>query len=95
VKTLFGFAVGALLSLGSITSAAASGPNVVAPTQDIEVIVVTAKRPAPLAAASQPIEEIVVTAKRPAKPAERTPPVMAIEMPKIELAVAEPLVIPL
>jgi hypothetical protein len=92
VKTSFGFAVGALLSLGSITSAAASATNVVAPAQDIEVIVVTAKRPAPLVAAS-PIEEIVVTAKRPAKPAERTPPVMAIEMPKIELAVAEPLVI--
>ena len=84
MKTLLGFAVGTLLSLGTITEA---------PAAVIEVIVVTAKRPAPVVVAAQSIEEFIVTAKRPAKPADRTPPVMAIEMPKIELAAAEPLVI--
>ena len=60
---------------------------------DVEVIVVTAKRPAAQPVADEPIEVIVVTAKRPAKTnAERTPPAMPIVMPKLELA-AEPLVI--
>ena len=97
MKTLLGIAVGTLLSLGTITSASAAATTVVAPAEApaavIEVIVVTAKRPAPVVVAAQSIEEFIVTAKRPAKPADRTPPVMAIEMPKIELAAAEPLVI--
>ena len=96
MKTLLGFAVGTLLSLGTITSASAAATTVVAPAEApavIEVIVVTAKRPAPVVVAAQAIEEFIVTAKRPAKPADRTPPVMAIEMPKIELAAAEPLLI--
>ena len=98
VRTLIGFAVGTLLSLCAVTSVSAAAPNVAAPAQvppaGIEVIVVTAKRPAvqPVAAA-QPIDEFIVTAKRPTKAADRTPPVMAIGMPKLELAVAEPLVI--
>jgi hypothetical protein len=95
VKRLIGFALGTLLSLGAVTSASAAGTNIAAPahvTDDgVEVIVVTAKRPAaqPIAAASA-IYEVVVTAKRAAKAeADRTPPAMAIEMPKLELARAE------
>ena len=59
---------------------------------DVEVIVVTAKRPAPEPA----IEEIIVTAKRPSpSPSTATvkrtpPPAMAIELPKLELAIADP-----
>jgi hypothetical protein len=95
VKTLIGFALGSLLSLGVVTSAYAAGSSVAAPvkaTQDgVEVIVVTAKRPAAQPVAEQAIETIVVTAKRPSTTAPvRTPPAMAIEMPKLELAVAEP-----
>jgi hypothetical protein len=96
VKTLTGFALGTLLSLGTVASAFAAAPNVAAPAQipdaGIEVIVVTAKRPAvqPVDSA-QPIEEFIVTGKRLADAeADRTPPAMAIEMPKLELAVAAP-----
>ncbi len=97
MKTLIAFALGTLLSLGAVTSAAAAGTHVAAqlpaPPPGIEVIVVTAKRPSvqPIDAA-QPIEEIIVTAKRVAPAPYRTP-VMAIESPKFEFAVAEPLVI--
>ena len=95
MKTLIGFALGTLLSLGAVTSASAAGTRVAAPAllpdAGIEVIVVTAKRPASQpASANEPIEEIVVTAKRPTKTSlERTPPAMPIVMPKLELAVAE------
>ena len=97
VKTLIGFALGSLLSLGMITSALASGTNVAAPASvaddGVEVIVVTAKRPAAQPVADDGVEVIVVTAKRPTPSnAERTPPAMPIVMPKLELA-AEPLVI--
>jgi hypothetical protein len=98
VRKLIGSALGTLLSLGAVASAAAAGTNVAAWAQvddaNIEVIVVTAKR---LAAqpvdAAQPIDEFIVTAKRLTAAPDRTPPVMAIEMPKVEFAVAEPLVI--
>jgi hypothetical protein len=100
VRTLLGFALGALLSLGTVTSAGAAGTNGAAPVQvpdaGIEVIVVTAKRlpvPSIAAAAAQPIDEFIVIAKRVTAAPERTPPVMAIEMPKVELAVAKPAVI--
>jgi hypothetical protein len=96
VKRLISFAVGTLLSLGAVTSASAAGANLAAPAyftdEGVEVIVVTAKRPAALAvAAEQPIYEVVVTAKRATKAeTDRTPPAMAIEMPKLELARSEP-----
>ena len=97
MKTLIGFALGTVLSLGTVTSAFAHGTNVAAPARlpddSVEVIVVTAKRPAEQPAADEPIEEIIVTAKRPTKAnTDRTPPAMPIVMPKLELA-AEPLVI--
>lgn len=99
MKTLIAFALGSLFSIGTAASASAAGtsaaPPVPVPDAGIEVIVVTAKRPVvQTIAAEQPIVEFVVTAKRApqVKPA-RTPPVMAIEMPKVELAVAEPLVV--
>jgi hypothetical protein len=97
VKTLIGFALGTLLSLGTVTSASATGTNVAAsarlPDDGVEVIVVTAKRPAAQPVADEPIEEIIVTAKRPTKArTDRTPPAMPIVLPKLELA-AEPLVI--
>jgi len=95
VKTLIGFALGSILSLGTVTAALASGTNVAAPVSypndGVETIVVTAKRP--VAPAADAVEVIVVTAKRPAQSdTERTPPAMPIVMPKLELA-AEPLVI--
>ena len=101
MRTLLGFALGTLLSLGTVMSAGAAGMNVAAPVQlpdaGIEVIVVTAKRVpiAPIApvAAAQPIDEFVVIAKRAAAAPDRPPPAMAIEMPKVELAVAKPSVI--
>ena len=91
MKTLIGFALGTLLSVGAVTSASAEGTRVAAPDEGIEVIVVTAKRPAgQSASANEPIEEIVVTAKRPTKTSlERTPPTVPIVMPKLELAAAE------
>ena len=95
MKTLIGFALGTLLSIGAVTSASAAGTSVAAPAQrpdaGIEVIVVTAKRPAGQpASANEPIEEIVVTAKRPTKAnPERTPPAIPLVMPKLELALAE------
>jgi hypothetical protein len=98
VKTLIGFALGTFLSFGAALSAAAAGAHVAAsaplPPAGIEVIVVTAKRPAvePVAAA-EAIEEFIVTAKRLVDSPTRTPPVMAIEIPKFEFAVTEPLVI--
>jgi len=91
VKKLLGLAVGTLLSLGTVTSASAAGTNVAAtaqvPDAGIEVIVVTAKRPA-----AQPIDEFIVTAKRATKAVRRTPPAMPVEMPKLELAVARPVI---
>jgi hypothetical protein len=100
VKTLLGFGLGTLLSLGAVACAAADGTNVAAPAQvpevGIEVIVVTAKRlAAPLADADAalPIDEFIVTAKRVVNAPDRTPPVLTIEMPTLEFAVAEPLVI--
>lgn len=100
MKTLTAFALGTLLSLGTVTSALAAGGNVAAPAQPaaaIEVIVVTAKRPAPIQPvaydAAEPIVEFIVTGKRPAATTNRTPPAMAIEMPKVELSVAQPPVI--
>ena len=97
MKTLVGFALGTLLSLGTVTSASAAGTNVAAHAPlpaGIEVIVVTAKRPAvqPVDAAPA-IAEFVVTAKRAASAPVRTPPAMPIEMPKLELAVSAPSVI--
>jgi phosphate-selective porin len=97
VKRLIGFALGTLLSLGLVTSASAAGAYVAAPAQlpaGIEVIVVTAKRPAvqPVDAAPA-IAEFVVTGKRAASAPVRTPPAMPIEMPKLELAVSAPSVI--
>jgi len=94
VRTSIGFALGTLFSL-IVMSANAAGTSVAAPVKiaaaqaDVEVIVVTAKRPAVEAT----IEEIVVTAKRPSPSTlttERTPPAMAIELPKPELAISEP-----
>jgi hypothetical protein len=92
VKTFISFALGTLLSIGAATSASAEGTRAPAPAvlpdAGIEVIVVTAKRPAgQSASADEPIEEIVVTAKRPTR--TPTPPAMPIVMPKLEFAVAE------
>ena len=86
--------IGFALTLFSliVMSANAAGTSVAAPAKiaaqaDVEVIVVTAKRPA----VDATIEEIVVTAKRPSTvTAERTPPVMAIELPKLDLAISDP-----
>jgi hypothetical protein len=96
VKTFIGFALGSILSLGTVTAALASGTSVAAPVSlpddGVEVIVVTAKRP-PALPVDEPVEVIVVTAKRPTQTnADRTPPAMPIVMPKLEFA-AEPLVI--
>ena len=93
MRTSIGFGLGTLFSL-IVTSANAAGTSVAAPAKtaaraDVEVIVVTAKRPAVEAT----IEEIIVTAKRPGPStvtAERTPPAMAIELPKLELAISDP-----
>ena len=92
MRTSIGFTLGTLLSLGIAMSAFAEGARVATPAKatalaDVEVIVVTAKRPA----VDATIEEIVVTAKRPSTvTAERTPPVMAIELPKLDLAISDP-----
>jgi hypothetical protein len=97
VKTLIGFALGTFLSLGAVTSASAAGTNAAAPTPapppGIEVIVVTAKRPAaqPIDA-GEAIEEFVVTAKRVVNTPGRTPPVMAVEMPSFEFVLVEPVI---
>ena len=91
MRTSIGFALGTLLSLGIVVSASAEGTSVAAPAKtfaspNVEVIVVTAKRPAPEAA----IEEIIVTAKRPSKATvQPTPPALAIELPKLEFEVAD------
>ena len=93
MRTSIGFTLGTLLSLGIAMSAFAEGARVAAPAKataraDVEVIVVTAKRPAPEPA----IEEIIVTAKRPSPSkatVKRTPPAMAIELPKLEFEVAD------
>ena len=92
MKRFIGFAVGTLLSLGAVTSASAAGLNVAAPAhvtdEGVEIIVVTAKRPAAQpVSAEQAVYELVVTAKRATKAEpDRLPPAMAIEMPKLELA---------
>jgi hypothetical protein len=93
VKTLTGFALGTFLTLGTITSAFAAGTSGVAPVKapptGIEVIVVTAKRPT-AQPVDEPIYEVVVTAKRTINAStNRTPPVMAIDMPKLDLAVSD------
>ena len=91
MRISIGFALGTLFSL-IVMSANAAGTSVAAPAKiaaqaDVEVIVVTAKRPA----VDATIEEIVVTANRPSTvTAERTPPVMAIELPKLDLAISDP-----
>ena len=91
MRISIGFALGTLFSL-IVMSANAAGTSVAAPAKiaaqaDVEVIVVTAKRPA----VDATIEEIVVTAKRPTTvTAERTPPVMAIELPKLDFAISDP-----
>ena len=99
MKTLIGFALGTLLSVGAVASASPAGMSARAPAlvpdAGIEVIVVTAQRPAmqPIDAA-QPIDEFIVTAKRPVKTdARRTLPASPLEMPKVELAVAAPPVV--
>jgi hypothetical protein len=92
VRTSIGFALGTFFSL-IVMSANAAGTSVAAPAKmaahaDVEVIVVTAKRPAVEAM----IEEIIVTAKRPSPAtaaAARTPPAMAIELPKLDLAISD------
>jgi outer membrane cobalamin receptor len=95
VKTLVGFAFATFLSLGAVTTACASGTGAAVaatePPAGIEVIVVTAKRPpAEPSKVDEPIYEVVVTAKRAVhQNTNRTPPVMAIEMPRLELAVAD------
>jgi hypothetical protein len=74
-----------------MTASWAAGNVVASPVgePEIEVIVITAKRPAPEA-----IEEIVITAKRPAKDAAaRTPPAMPIDAPRVEFAIASPPVV--
>ena len=96
VKTLIGFALGTLLSLGTVTAAVASGtsvaPRVSVPDDGVETIVVTAKRPVQ-PVADEAVEVIVVTAKRSTpSDAERTPPAMPIVLPKLELA-TEPMVL--
>jgi hypothetical protein len=95
VKTLIGLALGTLLSFGALSSASATGTSVAAltrlPDDAVEVIVVTAKRPA-AQPVDEPIEEFIVTAKRIKAAPAPTPPAMALEMPKLTL-VAEPLVI--
>ena len=94
MRTSIGFTLGTLLSLGIAMSAFAEGARVATPAKatalaDVEVIVVTAKRPAPEAT----IEEIIVTAKRPSPSTatvKRTPPpAMAIELPKLDFAIAD------
>ena len=76
MKTLIGFALGSILSLGTVTAAFASGTSVAAP----------------VSYPNDGIETIVVTAKRPTQSnGERTPPAMPIVLPKLEFA-AEPLV---
>ena len=95
MKTLIGFALGSFLSLGTMGAASAAGTGVVAPASEppagIEVIVVTAKRPAAQpVGADEPIYEVVVTAKRAIYlNTNRTPPGMAIDLPKLELAVSD------
>lgn len=87
MKTWVGLALGTLLSLGASSAVCAAGADVAAPahaTDDsIEVVVVTAKRPVP-------VYEVVVTGKRASKTkADRTPPAMAVDVPKLELALGE------
>jgi hypothetical protein len=82
----------AALLIGAAGSAWAEG-NVApkpATAEEIEVIVVTAKRPP-----AEIIDEVIVVAKRPAKAEVRTPPAMPIELPRLELAIAAPPVVKL
>jgi len=93
VKTRIGFALGTMLSVGAMDAASAAGTSGAAPAPfpaGIEVIVVTAKRPAPPIAATEAIYEVVVTAKRATNTNARpTPPAAVIETPKVELAIAD------
>lgn len=101
VKTLVALTLGTLLSLGNV-AAYAAGTVGATPTKElpagIEVIVVTAKRPsAPPSAAAEPIYEVIVTGKRATHSStNRTPPVIApviaVDMPKLELAFADSVV---
>ena len=78
MRTSIGFTLGTLLSLGIAMSAFAEGARVATPAKatalaDVEVIVVTAKRPSPSTAT-----------------VERTPPpAMAIELQKLDFAIAD------
>lgn len=96
MKTLLGFALGAVLSLDTAAFASSFTAKIAAradaPDPNVEVIFVTAKRPAMLAIEPvEPSDELVVTAKRAGETkADRTPPAMPIEIPTVELAVAAP-----
>jgi hypothetical protein len=86
-----GFALVSLVSLGFVSSAWAAGnvPAQRGSDQEIEVIVVKAKRLRP-----ETIDVVVVTARRLAGRVEaRTPPAMPIEMPRLEFTVAAPPVV--
>jgi hypothetical protein len=95
MNKLIGFALGTLVSFGAVTSAFANGAAPARlPDDGVEVIVVTAKRPA-APPADEPIEEIIVTAKRPTTVVtDRTPPAMPIVLPQLEIA-AEPVAVKL
>ena len=96
MKTFVGFALGTVLSFGTVTSAAAAAAVVATPARmpvDIEVIVVTAKRLAQPIGAAQPIDEFIVVARRAATVAARTPPAVALAMPAAELAFEKPPVV--
>ena len=90
MKKLTGFALGTVALLGATSSAWAAG-NVAAErggAQAVEVIVVTAKRLPPAL-----IDVVVVTPKRPSVRVDaRIPPAMPIEMPRLEFAVADPVI---
>ena len=91
MKKLVSFAIGTLALLGAASSAWAAG-NVAADRsseQAIEVVVVKAKRLRP-----ERIDVVIVTPKRLGTPVDaRVPPAMPIEMPRLEFAVAERLVV--
>ena len=83
--------MGASLLLGTVGSAWAAGNVVPKPAvaEQIEVIVVTAKRPSP-----DVIDEVIVIGKRPTTTVVvRTPPAMPIELPRVEFAIAAPPVV--
>ena len=97
MKTPVGLTLGTLLALGTVAASAAGASGATPakePPAGIEVIVVTAKRPSAQTTAAEPIYEVIVTAKRPAYlNTNPTPPAvapaMAIDAPKLELAVSD------